>query len=83
MTKKRYEVLSWEELEDRYPEEAGDYTSWRAEHRYLVDHARGVVVYSDGGEPEDQTFDRDWGWVEGELNKAYADGYDDGKREGR
>lgn len=29
-------------------------------------------VNSDGGEPEDQTLSRNWSWVAGELNKAYA-----------
>jgi hypothetical protein len=31
-------------------------------------------IASDGGEPEDNTFRRDWSWVPGELNKALAYG---------
>src|SRR3990167_3321539 len=29
-----------------------------------------MLVGSDGGEPEDQTLDRDWDWVVEELNKV-------------
>jgi hypothetical protein len=28
-------------------------------------------IGQDGGEPEDQTFSRDWGWVTGALQDAY------------
>lgn len=31
----------------------------------------------DGGEPEDNSFIRDWSWVKGELEKAYAQGKKD------
>ena len=34
---------------------------------------------TDGGEPEDNRFYRDWSWVETELNKAYEQGLKDGK----
>ena len=30
--------------------------------------------HSDNGEPEDNTFSRDWGWVPGAIERAYADG---------
>lgn len=35
--------------------------------------------YSDGGEPEDNTFGRDWSWVEMELERAYKAGLRDAK----
>ncbi len=30
--------------------------------------------YTDAGEPEDQTFCRDWSWVKSELERAYEKG---------
>lgn len=35
----------------------------------------------DGGEPEDQSFYRDWSWVAGALRQAYECGFEDGKKE--
>ena len=37
--------------------------------------------HTDGGEREDQTFGRDWSWVERELKKAYEAGLRDAKEE--
>ncbi len=39
-----------------------------------------VDFYLDGGEPEDQTFRRDWAWVEEALLDAYQAGVDQGRR---
>ena len=36
----------------------------------LVDTKTGEVVGSDGGEPEDNSFGRDWSWVCPLLNKV-------------
>ena len=33
-----------------------------------------VRVYSDGGEPEDNSFGRDWSWVPAALEEAYQKG---------
>lgn len=41
-------------------------------HRALVDSDNGEEVGSDGGEPEDATFWRDWKWVPELLNKQQA-----------
>ena len=38
-------------------------------HRALVDAADGRELGTDGGEPEDQSFWRDWAWVSDEMNK--------------
>ena len=38
-------------------------------HRALVDAADGRELGTDGGEPEDQSFWRDWAWVPDEMNK--------------
>jgi hypothetical protein len=45
-------------------------------HLYAVDDAGNRVRYvaSDGGEPEDQSFLRDWSWVVDELNQAAGNG---------
>lgn len=40
-----------------------------------------LCVYS-GGEPEDNTFTRDYDWVEGALKNAYRLGKEDGYIEG-
>lgn len=36
------------------------------------------LIGVDGGEPEDQTFGRDWCWVPGALQAAYDRGRNDG-----
>ena len=41
-------------------------------HRALVDSTDGRELGTDGGEPEDQSFWRDWAWVPDELNNAQA-----------
>lgn len=41
-------------------------------HRALVDSADGRELGTDGGEPEDQSFWRDWAWVPDELNRQQA-----------
>ena len=37
----------------------------------------GEREHWDGGEPEDNSFVRDWDWVEDELMKAYQQGLKD------
>jgi hypothetical protein len=37
----------------------------------------GTREYWDRGEPEDNTFYRDWSWIQGELEKAYQQGRKD------
>lgn len=39
----------------------------------LVDTLTGDVVGSDGGEPEDRYFSRDWSWVPREMNRLAAE----------
>lgn len=43
---------------------------------FEYDHESNPIrlVATDGGEPEDQTFRRDWSWVAGELNEAWEKG---------
>lgn len=50
------------------------------EYRTLrIEDGDKVREYTDGGEPEDQTFWRDWRWVLDELQLAYQAGLRDGK----
>jgi len=37
-----------------------------------------VYLKRDGGEPEDNTFGRDWSWVDGMIAAAYAEGVKNG-----
>ena len=43
---------------------------------YLIirDYGGLIRIYRDGGEPEDQSFSRDWKWVRQELMNAYRQG---------
>ena len=45
----------------------------------LVMLAGKVEEHWDGGEPEDNTFNRDWAWVSTTLEDAYAAGVNDGR----
>lgn len=40
-----------------------------------------VGEHTDGGEPEDQSFHRNWSWVQGALMQAYRYGVEDGREE--
>lgn len=77
-----YDLISLdsEEVKDQYPEHYDDYDG--AFFSALVKRdSRGNIlelVAVDGGEPEDQSFRRDWGWVPDALNEAYRQGLRDG-----
>ncbi len=68
--KQAYELGVFPDYE-RY--DAGDYRS--AIVRFKNNKAIEFIGM-DGGEPEDQTLYRDWGWVVGALNNAYHRGVD-------
>ena len=77
---KRFRVLSTYEMEKALPDAEG--FGYRDECQYLAEFVPGEtprLVGSDGGEPEDNSFYRDWAWVVGELNAAYERGLKDGK----
>lgn len=44
----------------------------------IIEHPDHSAKYLDAGEPEDNTFYRDWYWIQEELMKAYELGLDDG-----
>jgi hypothetical protein len=41
-----------------------------------------IAEHSDGGEPEDNSFGRDWNWVPGLIEKVYFLGVRDGAHHG-
>ena len=45
----------------------------------VITDDRGKRDYWDYGEPEDNSFNRDWQWVADELRNAYEQGKKDGK----
>lgn len=46
-----------------------------------VEHnGKTIIDQSDGGEPEDQSFYRDWAWVPKALEQAYALGREDAEK---
>lgn len=63
-----------DEEEDRWYE-----SEYATVYRINADGSRTEVGWI-GGEPEDNTYYRDYGWVEGALNEAYQLGLKDGAR---
>lgn len=76
-----YEVKFLETQEE--VEAGGGYWSEWDVMNYLAIYVDGELteIYSDNGEPEDNTFGRDWNWVSGELMAAYERGLIDGREE--
>lgn len=46
----------------------------------VVHNGKVVMTEYDGGEPEDQSFDRDWSWVPMALKEMYELGLKDGAK---
>lgn len=42
--------------------------------RLVITDSAGEREYWDGGEPEDNSFGRDWSWIANELRSAYEQG---------
>ena len=57
----------------------GEEQDWRSE--LIIEDDNGTREHWDGGEPEDNTFGRDWNWVPQELERAYKQGLKDGATE--
>lgn len=49
-------------------------------NRLVIVDDSGEREYWDYGEPEDNSFHRDWSWVAEELRRAYEQGVADSKR---
>lgn len=65
MSKERFIVI--EQDDERVPEY--ERNGWYDYVSFLWDSETQTIIASDRGEPEDQTFGRDWAWVPVELNK--------------
>lgn len=48
-------------------------------HLILLHNGIVINVFSDNGCPEDNSFTRDYSWVEAELERAYRLGFADGQ----
>ena len=60
--------------------EDGD--DWGCDRTILtIETEDGVTEYYDCGEPEDNTFGRDWNWVPTELERAYKKGLADAAKQ--
>ena len=52
---------------------------WEPRYILKIEHNGELIdEYWDGGEPEDNTFVRDWNWVPGMIERAYKLGLKDG-----
>lgn len=76
---KRYIQVSQKEAKDKNYPEAEDFGKWHDD--YELDWLQAIyecddegtpirLVSTDGGEPEDNSFNRDGAWIVGELNRA-------------
>lgn len=45
----------------------------------ILRYGSPILQGHDGGEPEDNSFGRDWSWVSGAIEQAYQLGLRDGK----
>ena len=43
----------------------------------IIHNGEVIDEYYDGGEPEDNSFVRDWNWVPGVIEEAYRLGFED------
>ena len=60
-------------------EEGVEYDDYR--QALVITHdGEEILRELDGGEPEDQTFNRNWSWVKGALLQAYTRGREDGRQ---
>lgn len=68
-TEDHIEAYGWKPREDDY-------------RMYLFVWYNGKIIRSesDGGEPEDNSFSRDWNWVGSAIEEAYQYGFKDGAR---
>jgi hypothetical protein len=54
---------------------------WRRFNELTIIHNNEVIsTHSDSGEPEDNSFYRDYSWIKGMLERAYKFGFEDGAK---
>lgn len=79
MTVEYKQMSTAEAVAAKVPSAADWHSDWEEWRQCIVlyeDSKPVRILSSDGGEPEDQTLTRDWGWVTEELNNAYRMGYE-------
>lgn len=67
---------------DSFSEEQRELFPWNCFSVLVaIDDATGkeIILGNDGGEPEDQTLNRDYSWVLKAIQSAYNQGYKEGK----
>ena len=70
-------------VQEQHPEIPVDYyDEIYALVKFVNDKPREVIAF-DGGEPEDNSFIRDWSWVPGALEQAYEEGFSRGFERGQ
>ncbi len=70
-----------EKFEVYYSDEWSNGEKVRDDGCVMIMKHNDKILYekSDGGEPEDNSFGRDWSWVAAAIRKAYDLGFADGK----
>lgn len=76
------DIPEWITGPDRADIEETDFERMQDEGRTTLAVKIGdkIRIHRDGGEPEDNTFARDWSWVSGLIADAYAQGVKDGAK---
>ena len=74
MTEDRYNVI----VDSFHPEDESEMTCGQCLKIYLDGNL--INYFTDYGEPEDNSFNRDYYWIEKELNKAYQLGLEHGSK---
>lgn len=70
----RFVVIDFNRLEEISPEQAEEHSYLEYEYKNILwDNQWEEVVFIDGGEPEDQTLDRDLSTLVDLLNKVNRD----------
>lgn len=82
-----FKMLDQDELKEILPEDHPErdmlrYDTYVNAVCKFVDGKFSHVLAWDGGEPEDNCFNRDGGWITPALNEAYEAGYAQGREDG-
>ena len=80
-----YKVVSSSDsfVQEQHPDVPVDYyDEIYALVKFVNGQPREVIAF-DGGEPEDNSFIRDWAWVPTALEQAYNEGFERGYKRGQ
>lgn len=64
-------------FEPTNPNNSNDYR----ESLVVVHNGKEILRESDGGEPEDNSYGRDWSWVSDAIETAYKLGWEDANKQ--